>query len=176
MNPVPWSHVNSWHCSCCGLCCKDFEVVLQFDEWLNLIRKYGVGVTKTGLNRFFLGKKDDGTCMFLYNSFGRWFCGLQNTKPMACRLWPIKVVNRPKYGFANEAAFNYNGRQLFVYIDPSCPEISFGRPSQRMTYHVIPEFIEIALGSREKQMYSTSSVHEQHGLFSQNRRKWNLTF
>lgn len=171
MVPIPWNYANSWYCSNCGLCCREFDVVLRFDEWLNLVRRYGVGVTKAGLNKFYVGKKTDGTCMFLYNSFGRWFCGLQPTKPTACKLWPFKVLNRPKYGRSREAAFSYKGKKLFVYIDPFCPEIRWGKSSQQMIHEVIPEFVEIALGLREKQVYSTSSMYRQNDLFSSIRRR-----
>lgn len=170
MVPVPWSYVNSWYCTGCGLCCKEFDVVLRFDEWLNLVRRYGVGVTTATLNKFYIGKKTDGTCMFVYNSLGRWLCGLQHMKPTACKLWPFKISNMARYGRPQEAAFNYQGKQLFVYIDPLCPEIRWGKPSQQMTYRVIPEFAEIALGLREKQVYSTSSVYMQNDIFSSIRR------
>ena len=158
MAPVPWSYVNSWYCTCCGLCCKEFDVVLRFDEWLRLVRTYGVGVTTAGLNKFYVGKKTDGTCTFLCNSFGKWFCGLQYMKPKACRLWPFKILNRPRYGRSREAAFDYKGRRLYIYIDPFCPKITWGRPSEFVVYQVVPEFIEIALGLRKKQVYSTSKM------------------
>ncbi len=170
MVPVPWSYINSWYCSNCGLCCKEFDVVLRFDEWLNLVRSYGVGVTRAGLDRFYVGKNSNGTCKFLCNYLGKWFCGLQQTKPTACKLWPFKVSNSPRYGRAQEAAFNYKGRRFFLYVDPFCPEIKWGKPSSQMISLVIPEFVEIALGLREKQVYSTSGVQAQYDVFSSLRR------
>jgi len=158
MIPIPWSYVHSWSCNGCGLCCREFDVVLKFNEWLKIIQAYGIGVTKAGLNRFYIGKKDDGSCIFSYRYLGRWLCGLQRTKPMACKLWPFKVVDKPAYGKPKFASFNYNGRHFFVYIDPVCPEIRWGNPTPEVIYRVIPEFIEIALGLREKQVYSTSSM------------------
>jgi len=158
MMPIPWSHVRSWRCTGCGLCCRRFEVVLKFNEWLRLVQKYGVGVTNAGLNKFYLGKKPDGTCIFLYTVNGVWFCGLQNMKPVACKLWPFKVLDRPRYGRAKEAFFSHEGKKLFVYTDPFCPEITWGKPGDEMVHKVIPEFVEIALGLREKQFYSTSTM------------------
>jgi len=79
-------------------------------------------------------------------------------KPLACKLWPFKIMDKPKYGDARKALFNHNGRRLFVYVDPSCPEIRWGKPTVKMMYKVIPEFIEIALGLKEKQLYSTSTM------------------
>ena len=82
-------------------------------------------------------------------------------KPIACKLWPFKILSRPKYGRANEAIFNYAGRRFYVYVDPFCPRIRWGKPSPELVYKVIPEFIEIALGRRVKQFYSTSRILNQ---------------
>ncbi len=153
---VPWSYVNSWRCNGCGICCKRYQVVLKFSEWLRLVQTYGPGVTSTSLNKFYLEKKPDGSCIFLWESGETHLCGLQNMKPIACKIWPFRILDRPKFGKPNEALFTYRGRKLFVYVDPSCPEIRWGNPSFEMAYRVIPEFVELALGLREKQYYSTS--------------------
>ena len=158
MVPVPWKYVNSWICNGCGICCKEYEVVLKFEEWLNIIRAYGVNTTKAGLNKFFLGKKNDGTCLFLCRSSFGWLCSLQNMKPAACKIWPFKIAARPLYGRPKESSYDYRGKKVYVYVDPFCPQIRWGQPGSKMVYNIIPEFIEIALGSRRKQMYSTSSV------------------
>ncbi|MEM2293564.1 MAG: YkgJ family cysteine cluster protein [Candidatus Bathyarchaeia archaeon] len=156
---VPWSYVNSWRCNGCGLCCKEFEVVLTFNEWLNITKKYGVGVTRAGLNKLYLGKRADGSCVFLYpGSGGKWLCGLQHIKPLACKIWPFKVLNKPKYGHASEALFEHLGQNFYVYVDPFCSGIRWGKPSMELIYRTIPEFIEIALGIRENQVYSTMMI------------------
>lgn len=156
---VPWSYVNSWRCNGCGLCCKEFEVVLTFNEWLNITKKYGVGVTRAGLNKFYMGKRPDGSCLFLYTALnGKQLCGLQNNKPLACKIWPFKVLSKPKYGDADKSLFEYNGQKFYVYIDPFCPGIYWGVPSAELVYKVIPEFIEIALGIRQRQLYSTMQL------------------
>ncbi|MCX8171469.1 MAG: YkgJ family cysteine cluster protein [Candidatus Bathyarchaeota archaeon] len=153
---IPWSHVSLWRCNGCGICCREFEVVLTFNEWLNITKKYGVGFTKSGLNKFYIGKKPDGSCIFLYMApDGKWLCGLQDNKPLACKLWPFKVLNKPKYGNSKEALFQYYGQNFYVYIDTFCPGIYWGQPTAELIYKVIPEFIEIALGIRQRQIYST---------------------
>lgn len=157
MVPAPWSYVHSWRCTGCGLCCREYEVVLKFNEWLSLVRTYGVGVTKAGLDKFYLEKKPDGSCLFLYMSNGVWFCGLQNMKPLACKLWPFKILDEPKFGRAQEAIFNHRGRSFYIYVDPICPEIRWGKSPVKMVDNVLPEFVDIALGVREKQYYSTST-------------------
>ena len=158
MVPLPWSYIHSWRCTGCGICCIRYHVVLKFDEWLRIIKMFGVGVTGSGLNKLYLGKKPDGSCIFLTKSNGIYFCALQNMKPLACKLWPFKIMSRPKYGKSREAAFNYNGQRFYVYVDPSCPEIRWGKPTPLLVQKVIPEFIEIALGIREKQIYSTGTL------------------
>lgn len=157
---VPWSYVNLWRCNGCGLCCREFEVVLTFNEWLNITKRYGVGVTRAGLNKIYMAKRSDGSCVFLYPSpGGKWLCGLQHIKPLACKLWPFKVLSKPKYGHSSEAIFEYLGQKFYVYIDPFCPGIRWGKPSAELVYKIVPEFIEIAVGLREKQVYSTMTLN-----------------
>ncbi|MEM1990144.1 MAG: YkgJ family cysteine cluster protein [Candidatus Bathyarchaeia archaeon] len=156
---VPWSQVSLWRCNGCGICCREFEVVLTFQEWLNITKKYGVGVTRASLNKFYMGKKPDGSCVFLYMApSGKWLCGLQRNKPLACKLWPFKILNKPKYGDPKKAAFEYYGHRFYVYVDSFCPGIYWGPPSAELIYKVIPEFIEIALGIRQEQIYSTMQM------------------
>ncbi|MEM1514543.1 MAG: YkgJ family cysteine cluster protein [Candidatus Bathyarchaeia archaeon] len=151
--------MKTWHCNGCGLCCKEFEVVLTFNEWLNITKIYGVGVTKAELNKLYLGKRSDGSCIFLYPGLnGKWLCGLQHIKPLACKLWPFKVLSKPKYGHPSEALFEYLDQKFYVYVDPFCIGIHWGEPTTELIYKIIPEFIEIALGFRKNQFYSTMMI------------------
>lgn len=158
MLPVPWRYACSWHCNACGLCCKGYSVVLNFAEWMNIVKNYGVGFTSPGINKFFLKQRSDGSCTFLYNYHGKGFCSLQHMKPRACKLWPFKIMQRPKYGRAREAEYDYAGRKMFIYVDPSCPGLSWGSPASSFMKTTFPEFIDLALGLREKQVYSTSRM------------------
>lgn len=171
MIPIPWKYVESWNCIACGVCCKGYQVVLGFNEWVNLIRKYGVGVTTPGISKFYLGKKGDGTCIFLTKFYDTWLCGLQNMKPKACKLWPFKILSGPEFGRPNEAGYKYKDRNLFVYVDPACIGIRWGKPTQEFTYKTLTELIEIALGLREKQYYSTSRMPYRPQYFSVKGRK-----
>jgi hypothetical protein len=155
MEPIPWRRVKSWNCITCGICCKEFDVALGYKEWTNIIRNFGVGAIKPSVTRLCLGKKGDGTCVFLYYSFGSWLCGLQLDKPRACKLWPFKVLLQPKYGRGSEAIYRFREKDFFLYVDPSCLGLTWGTPTKRFMYETLPEFIEIALGIREKQFYST---------------------
>jgi len=158
MRPVPWRYVESWNCIACGTCCRGFDVVLSFPEWVNIVRSYGVGVTQPSISKFHLKRRTDGSCVFLCNYFDRWLCGLQYMKPTACKLWPFKFLSRPKFGRPNEASYNYKDRRLYVYVDPLCIGIRWGNPTQEFIHKTMTEFVEIALRLREKQYYSTSKI------------------
>lgn len=158
MIPLPWRYVASWNCTACGMCCRGFHVTVGFNEWMKIVKAYGVGVTEPGLDKLYLKKRSDGTCVFLYKPYDMWLCGLQYMKPKACKLWPFKVLGRPKYGRPNEASCKYGDRRLFLYVDPACMGIRWGSPTQEFAYRTIIELVEIALGIREKQCYSTSRM------------------
>jgi Fe-S-cluster containining protein len=160
---VPWRYVQDWNCTACGLCCKGYDVVLDFPEWIKIVKDYGVGFTRPGISRFFLKRKNDDTCAFLYNLYGHWLCGLQeNMKPIACKLWPFKISDRPKFGRSNEAAYRYSDKRLFVYVDPFCPGLRLGYPSSSFIRETLSEFIELAVGLRRKQFYSTSKMFSRN--------------
>src|SRR3990170_1519988 len=129
---VPWSQVQSWNCVACGICCKDYSVVLGFNEWLNIIQTFGIGSTIPNISKFYLRRKDDGTCIFLHKPFNTWLCGLQNMKPTACKLWPFKVLDKPNFGRPDEASYTYKGREFFIYADPFCTGIRWGEPYKRV--------------------------------------------
>jgi Fe-S-cluster containining protein len=171
MMPIPWRYVESWNCIACGICCKGYQVVLGFNEWVNLVRTYGVGVTHPGIDKFYLGKKGDGTCLFLYKFFDTWLCGLQDTKPKACKLWPFKILSKPEFGRSNEAVYKYGNRNFFVYVDPSCIGMRWGKPTPEFTYRTLTELVEIATGLREKQYYSTSRISYRPQYFGVRGRK-----
>jgi len=156
MMPIPWNYVESWSCITCGGCCRGYDVVLDFPEWVNIVKEYGVGATSPGISRLYLKRKNDGTCLFLCKLYDRWLCALQHTKPTACKLWPFKISERPRYGRPIEALYNYRGRRLFIYVDPSCVGIRWGKPTTDFTNTTLTEFVELALGIKKKQYYSTS--------------------
>lgn len=156
MLPVPWRYVESWNCNGCGLCCKGFDVVLDFPEWMNIVKTYGVDYTIPGLSRLFLRRKDDDTCIFLQNYHRTWLCSLQHMKPAACKLWPFKISDKPRYGRAKEAEYSMSSIKLYVYVDPSCVGLRWGTPNPEFVSFVLPEFVDLALGQRRKQYFSTA--------------------
>ncbi|MEM2337594.1 MAG: YkgJ family cysteine cluster protein [Candidatus Bathyarchaeia archaeon] len=155
---VPWQHVADWRCNTCGLCCKAYSVVLNFQEWLNIVKNFGVETTATGLNKLYLRRKSDGSCIFLYRLSNMHLCGLQHMKPIACKLWPFKILTSPRYGYAREAAYPYLGKLLYVYVDSTCTGLRYGRPTWEFANYTIKEFIEIAIGTRKEQSKSTANI------------------
>ena len=89
-------------------------------------------------------------------------------KPRACKLLPFKVYSQPRYGRPNRASYEYMEREFFIYVDPRCAGLRFGRiPSNQLVSNTIPEVVEIVLGLREKQFYSTSRIpsYPKHSRF-----------
>jgi Fe-S-cluster containining protein len=158
MLPVPWRQVESWGCFACGYCCKGYEVVLDFPEWINIVKSYGIDYTQPGISRLYLRHKTDGSCVFLQNCYGNWLCSLQQTKPVACKLWPFKISDKPKWGRPSEAVYNHSNMKLYVYVDPACPGLRWGTPHPEFASTILPEFIDLALGQRRKQQYSTARM------------------
>ena len=155
MQFAPWRRVADWHCRMCGECCKLYSVVLNLHEWLRIVKTYGAEKTATGIDKLYINKRMDGSCAFLCNFSNSYMCGLQQMKPKACQLWPFKVLEKPTYGFANEAAYEYGGNKLFVYIDTMCNGVRHGMPSWAFANHTIREFVEIAAGLQNVQHRST---------------------
>lgn len=155
---VPWQYIADWRCNACGLCCRAYSVVLNFQEWLNIIKSYGVETTVSGLNKLYIKRKGDGSCTFLYKLSNAHLCGLQHMKPKACKLWPFKVLNKPEYGYAKEAAYDYKGNRLFVYADSTCSGLVYGKPTWEFTTYTLKEFIEIAMGIRSQQHKTTAEI------------------
>lgn len=156
MQIAPWSTVNSWQCNMCGICCRQYDVILKLPEWLGIVKTFGVEYTKSSISSFSLGRRADGSCLFLQRTPTASFCGMQYAKPQACKLWPFKVLDKPKYGRPNEAVYAYGNRKLYVYVDSTCVGVRYGMPAHEFAYSVIPEFVEIALGTCRRQFKSTA--------------------
>ncbi|MBT8172251.1 YkgJ family cysteine cluster protein [Candidatus Bathyarchaeota archaeon] len=151
--------MKSWKCIECGMCCIDYHVVLNINEWIDIVRNYGIDTTIPRIDKLILGKKGDGTCCFLSSNKDNYFCGLQFKKPLACKIWPFKVHNHPKFGNPKEAVFKYQNQDFFIYVDPACNGLFLGKPNPIFKNQVLKEFIEVAVGLREKQFFSTSRIY-----------------
>lgn len=155
MKVLPWSRVKSWQCSGCGDCCR-YTVQLSVKDWVNLTRTYGFGIAIQSIGGFYLRKTVDNVCPFLIKSQRRCFCSIQHMKPIACELWPFKILTKPKYGYPNEAYFKYRNQDFYIYVNPHCHGIIWGKPNADFINHILVEFINLRLGLQKKQFYSTS--------------------
>ena len=155
---VPWQFIADWRCSSCGICCRTYSVVLNFQEWFRIIKTYGIEQTASDLNRLFIRRKNDGSCAFLCDFANTNVCGLQHMKPKACKLWPFKVLGTPEYGYAKRAAYAYGEKTLFVYADSTCRGLRFGNPNWDFANCTVKEFAEIALGFRNYQFKTTANI------------------
>ena len=158
MIPLSWRNLKSWNCVECGMCCKDYHVVLNYAEWLNIVGNYGIEKTIAGTNKLLLGKKSNGTCSFLTHYKDTCYCGLQYMKPTACKIWPFKIFLNPKFGKPDWALYRYRNKSFYIYVDSACTGLSWGKPTPELMYRVLPEFIDVAIGLRKQQFYSTSKI------------------
>jgi len=142
-------------CRACGFCCRDYTVLLTTVEGVRFSKRFG-GVVEPCIRGFIIKKGSDGRCVFQYYSGQRWLCGIQDIKPQACKLWPFMACRAPTFGRAEEALYKYADEDLYVYVDTGCRGITYAIPSREFISKIIPEFIELSLRCRNKQLYSTS--------------------
>jgi Fe-S-cluster containining protein len=133
-------------------------VVLNFHEWLKIVKSYGVELTVSGLDTLFIKRRSDGSCVFLCNYSDSYACGLQYMKPKACQLWPFKILSQPRYGYANDAAYHCGGQNVFIYVDSMCNGLRHGTPTWEFANLTLREFTEIAMGLRREQHKTTASI------------------
>jgi len=133
-------------------------VVINFHEWLRIVKNYGVEQTTSGLDKLYIRRRSDGACTFLENSPYAAACSLQRTKPRACQLWPFKILMKPQHGFAREAAFPIGENNVFVYADTMCNGLTLGSPTLDFANSTVREFVEIAAGLSNRQLKTTSSL------------------
>ncbi|MEM2082571.1 MAG: YkgJ family cysteine cluster protein [Candidatus Bathyarchaeia archaeon] len=153
---LPWKKVRDWFCSACGECCKHFEVQLSPYELARISSFGAASRIRFEHGRIYLSKRQDGRCAFQEWAMGLWICSLADRKPTLCKLWPFHVFNRPSYGRGEQAEYGYEGRRLYIYVNSHCPNVTLGRPTERLTTLVLPEVLDIALGKSSSQRYSTS--------------------
>ncbi|MBS7644317.1 MAG: YkgJ family cysteine cluster protein [Candidatus Bathyarchaeia archaeon] len=152
---IPWRRVHDWLCLGCGECCKRFEIPLMGPEYARVLGRYGLTALKFELGRVCLNKRFDGRCVFQYRDGFRWLCGLQQEKPISCKLWPFAVFTKPRYGRSRDSAYRYLDVEYYLYVHPSCRGLTYGSPSVHLAEMVLPEVIEIWLGKRTSQSYTT---------------------
>ena len=156
--PIPWSQIRHWSCVACGECCKWFSIPLTTYEYAKISQRYGFNITELWEGRAWLKKRMDKRCVFMIWRNERWLCGLQESKPHACRMWPFKVFDRPTYGKEMRARYESEEWTGYVYADPRCPRLIYGVPTQNFERTIVREFVQMAHRKREHQDFSTASL------------------
>ena len=113
---------------------------------------------KTIAGKVYIGKEPGAKCPFLFRAGGRELCSLDlmGVKPVACKLWPIYVYERPVHGQAEEAYISYRG-SFYVYFDARCPGVKRGRATPKVE-QTVKEAIDIWLGVRKEQRLTHGSL------------------
>ncbi|MGD2142143.1 MAG: YkgJ family cysteine cluster protein [Candidatus Bathyarchaeota archaeon] len=154
---IPWTEVRSWSCVACGKCCRGYRVPLKMEEYAKVAQIYGTKVLEFGLGKVYLKNGSGNRCVFQRpTAFGRWICSLQSMKPLACKLFPFRIQSKPAYKRGDTSIYRFRGHNFHVYLDPECDGINIGRPSPRFRDEVLPEILQIGIGERVKQKYTTS--------------------
>jgi len=138
----------------CGECCRKYYVPINEETAVRLVRKYGrETVIKRG-RKYYLAKIRD-QCIFLRNNI----CLIQNDKPLACKLWPFYVSNKPRKRENKDfALYTYRGREFYVYVDTFCKGLNRGiNPIE----NIVKEVIQLYLQEKIKQCLTTSEVRER---------------
>jgi Fe-S-cluster containining protein len=123
-------------------------------EYAAICHNYGYDALELGVGRPYLRKHPDGRCIFQFKQNSGWLCALQSMKPYVCKMWPFIVSRKPKYGREDDARWEYSDGEVYVYADPRCPRMIFGKPS-RLTEQMLTEFSDIAFRRQDTQLHTT---------------------
>jgi len=125
-------------------------------EYVTFTKLFGLGVAE--LDRF--GdpclKRSEGACVF---QSPEGLCGLQalGLKPLACKVWPFKVVRAKSLDEASpDDAFVYRGEVYRAYVNSSC--LGIGHGTREGLVEAIKEVIEIKRDPQTPQRYTTAQL------------------
>jgi hypothetical protein len=103
-------------------------------------------------------RRPDGRCIFQFNRNYRLVCALQPEKPYACKIWPFIVSRNPAHGRDDAARWELPHGRAYIYVNPRCFRIRYGKPTAYMIGNVLPEVVEIALGEKQSQLHTISNA------------------
>ncbi|MHA1603160.1 MAG: YkgJ family cysteine cluster protein [Candidatus Freyarchaeota archaeon] len=150
---LPWRSFRSWGCQACGECCVKFNVCLSWPEAVFLTREYGSNVITRRNGRIIL-KRVGRRCIFQDGKL----CSIQEHKPLACKVWPFKIIEQPLRLEDRELAeYRLWGRRFYVYLNTFCRGINKGAPIEL----TILEAIALHLNLTRKQTLTTSQKPQE---------------
>ncbi|WP_297091153.1 YkgJ family cysteine cluster protein [Thermococcus sp.] len=135
--PRPFIEPVSFRCLYCLDCCRGRHVYLTLRDI--------EGIAKAGHDpqefitfsiegdkiRFVLAVREwDLGCVFHDPETGK--CRIHRVNPIICRIYPFMVSRKP-LGIEGERPFEYEGEELWLYYDASCPGINPEEPEIRIT-------------------------------------------
>ena len=127
-------------------------------------------------DHFFIKRVGDGSCAFLCNDANNYYCGLQNMKPEACKIWPFKVFSEPKYGEAKTGSLRLPRHAIVRLWRHHVQRLALRRAHMGFPALTVKEFTEIALGVREMQCKSTRPVAYRPAAMGKKTVPLNVTF
>jgi len=149
MRLAPWRIFRTWTCLLCGECCRKYFVPLSKKEAFRIRWKYGRETVVRKNGKFYLAKIN-GECIFLKNNT----CSIQEDKPLACKLWPFYIYEKPKRDKDKQLAkFTFGSKVFYVYVDQFCKGLNTGLTPIEFA---VKEAIQIYLRERKTQTYTTS--------------------
>jgi len=130
--------------------------VLSAYEYATLIKLFGPGVVEIDSHGDPCLKRVEGTCIF---QSPEGLCELQplGLKPLACKVWPFKVVKVEDPGYASlDELFVYRGEAYKAYVHSSC--LGIGHGTRENLVEAIKEVIEVKKDPRRPQCYTTAQL------------------
>ncbi len=150
-NFLPWKKVKNWECQKCSVCCYHYSVPLAEDE-VEYFKKINPDNVHEGKDQWYMYHKKGVPCKFLKKTEEGEFCGIQNHKPISCRLYPF-YISKVDEKTPKDAIFELDGEKFSVYIPTFCKGLKKGNNMEE----VIPEAIYIWQRKEIPQKYTTSS-------------------
>lgn len=156
MRLISWKKVKSWKCLACGECCKCFNIPLKSNEYTRMLKIFGCEIFNFNITpvKIFLTRKENGRCIFQHHTYGKWLCGIQQIKPIVCKLFPFSITKSSN----KKALYIYKGKIYNIYLERSCKGIRLGKPSSEFIYKMIPQAIEESLNPEKSHHILTSKL------------------
>jgi len=143
--------VKNWECQKCSVCCYHYTVPLTEDEVDFFRKKDPKFVTEQGNERY-LHRDEGAACEFLKKLDGSEYCGIQDNKPVSCKMYPF-YVSQVDDKTPDDAIFELDGEKYSVMISTFCRGLQKGHNIE----NVIPEAIYFWLRKDVNQNYTTSN-------------------
>ncbi len=120
---VPYTG-QAYECTMCGACCHHHIVPLtktDLERIGSTLDPESFAAYHESLGSIVLARGDEGGCTLLRGSR----CGIHDTKPVICRLFPFAAYPEPRDA-ADGLAHEYllpDGSLVYLYVNTACPGV-----------------------------------------------------